>query len=608
MGDDRTVVRVTLHSSVPSPMLKSQISLVFVLSAFAVAAPPTKDYELMFEDNFDGSRVNEAVWRYREGPRTSGTWINGLNRKENVLVKDGDLVVRCMVEKINGKTENTGGGLISKANFGYGYYETRSKPFMAGKGVHSAFWQAGANRDDKWDGNNSIFEIDSYEIDSGHFIGANNLYVHLAPAGMNELPWPYRNGLPFKLDRDGWWIDAYEYTPEGVTFYEHGKVVGQADFTDLCARQMVWLTALNGVGKVDADKQPADTRFDYFRYYAKDFPGHNLLPNGGFEYNQGKNPNSPISWRREGSDKAFSVIKGDAARDGHYLRVGDGNDFDVRLFQKLEFIRNGIYQLAARVRNPGGKVKASLMANGRKVDIPASDEWSLVRLNDVPVTEKTVEIALTAVGDSGNALCIDDIQFKKPVAPGGTPPPERPFTLDQDPIWKIAMNRPIDFSGDASFFFISRNVGFGDAMTLKVDLTPKIRAAMCPIMRTPPKGRNGWAVVLGDKGELAFRIGSKADFTEIVVPDAYQANRKIQLKCVYQKGSAAVFVNGKKMAEKSGIAHGVKDSTQAGTFGATLSGFDAIGEVIGESRKPKGKGRNYVGSVSRLQIFNRVAE
>ena len=149
--------------------MKSQLILATALSAWAVAAPPSRDYELMFEDNFDGGQLNEATWAYREGPRTSGTWINGLNRKENVFLKDGNLVIRCQVETINGKTENTGGGVISRANFGYGYYETRSKPFMAGKGVHSAFWQAGGNWDGKPDANNNIFEIDSYEIDSGHF-------------------------------------------------------------------------------------------------------------------------------------------------------------------------------------------------------------------------------------------------------------------------------------------------------------------------------------------------------------------------------------------------------------------------------------------------------
>ncbi len=592
-----------------NPMIKKFALLSVSLTAAAIAAPPGGGYELLFEDNFDGPQVNAAAWRYREGPRTSGTWINGLNRKENVFIKDGNLVIRAMVEPINGKTENTGGGLISRSNFGYGYYETRSKPFMAGKGVHSAFWQAGANKNDKWDNNNNIFEIDSYEIDSGQWIGANNLYVHIAPKDMGELPWPYRNGLPFRLDKDGWWVDGYEYTPEGVTFYEHGKIVGQAEFHDLAAQQMVWLTALNGVGKVDVAKQPGDTFFDYFRYYAKDFPGHNLLPNGDFEYNHDKTPKSPIAWHQDGTENAFTVVRGPAARNAYYLEIGGAMPFEIRLFQKLEYLRNGDYQLTAKIRNPGGRVKASLIANGRTVVIPAADEWTLVQIDSVPVTRNTAEIAIHAAGAPGDVLSIDDIQFRKPVPAGQLAPPERPFTLARDPIWQIAMTRPIDFSGDASFFFISRNVGYGNAMTLSVDLTPGILATMCPITRAPAKGKNGWAVVLGDKGEVAFRIGSKADFTDVVAPGAYSPGKTIRLKCVYNKGTASIYIDGRKVAEKSGIPQGVKDSTQAGTFGAVLSGFDAVGEVIGESaKKPAGKGRNYVGRIFDLRIYNRVAD
>lgn len=231
----------------------------FILASAAslFAAPPSADYELIFEDEFSGP-VNESMWNYREGRRTMGTWINALNQKTNVSTKAGNLVITARTEEIKGKKEYTGGGLISKRNFGYGYYETRSKPFMAGKGVHSAFWQAG--------GNGRIFEIDSYEIDSGSYMACRNLYVHICPSSYaNEMPWPHRAHLPFKLDKDGWWINAFEYTPEGVVFYENGKVKATADFPDLAAQQVVWLTALNGTGKVDEEKQPGDTLFDYFR-------------------------------------------------------------------------------------------------------------------------------------------------------------------------------------------------------------------------------------------------------------------------------------------------------------------------------------------------------
>lgn len=89
---------------------------------------------------------------------------------------------------------------------------------------------------------------------------------------------------------------------------------------------------------------------------------------------------------------------------------------------------------------------------------------------------------------------------------------------------------------------------------------------------------------------------------------AYSPGRTVKVRLVYQNGTASIFLDGRKVAEKSVIPHGVRDSKQAGTLGATLSGFDAVGEVIGESKKPRGKGRNYEGSVFDLQIHNRVAE
>ena len=36
-----------------------------------------------------------------------------------------------------------------------------------------------------------------------------------------------------------------------IAIVDHGKIVARADFPDLVAQQNVWLTALNGVGKVE---------------------------------------------------------------------------------------------------------------------------------------------------------------------------------------------------------------------------------------------------------------------------------------------------------------------------------------------------------------------
>jgi hypothetical protein len=262
-----------MKSTVPR-LITLVVAAALALARFAAGAPPTADYELLFAEEFDGDRVNVQDWSFRTGFRT-GTGINGLNLAANVVVADGHLVIAAKQETVNGRVENTGGGLIGKHRFGFGYYECRSQPFMGGRGVHSAFWQRGLGEE-----NNAIFEIDSYELDSTSRIASNNLYVDVSPSGFMDLAWPHRANVPLTLPADGWFIDAYEYTPEGVVFYDHGRVVARVDLAGLVAAQNIWLTALNGVGTVDAARLPGVTRFDYFRYYARDYPGVNLLANG----------------------------------------------------------------------------------------------------------------------------------------------------------------------------------------------------------------------------------------------------------------------------------------------------------------------------------------
>lgn len=573
------------------------LALTFSLASFIHAAPPSSDYELIYSDEFTNG-VNEAMWSYREGRRTMGTWINAMNLKENVSVKDGNLVITAKTEEIKGKKEYTGGGLISKRNFGYGYYETRSRPFMEGKGVHSAFWQAG--------GNGRIFEIDSYEIDSGSDMACRNLYVHVSPSKYGtEMPWPHRAHLPFKLDKNGWWINAYEYTPEGVIFYENGKVVGQAEFTDLAAQQVIWLTALNGTGKVDESKQPGDTLFDYFRYYAKDWTGHNLLPNGNFEYNQDRSPSKPIAWTLNGDVSECVLIKGDAPRDAYALKIGTGKSHRVKLSQKIDFIRNGNYEFVAKVKRSGLHAKALFMVNNEQVPIPVSSTWTSVVCKDIQVKDHAASVELTVEGNTNDTLLVDDVQFRKPGKD-----PQRPFVLDRDEIWKIGEKEPLLFAGGSGFFIFGRNVGYGDAMTLSLTMTAKATMNTMPVNRQPDTGRDGWALVLTDKGDVVFRVGSKKEFVDVIAPNAYKAGQAVNIRCIYDKTAARILIDGVKVAERSDITFGIMDGTKAGKLGTTESGYEAVGEVMGEINQPKKRTRsvNFSGQISNLRIYNRAVE
>lgn len=234
-------------------------------------------------------------------------------------------------------------------------------------------------------------------------MGCNNLYIHISPKGFKEVPWPCRVNIPFSLQPGGRFLDAYEYTPDGVHFYDNGKLVARAEWHDLTAAQAVWLTALNGCGKVDGDKLPGETTFEYFRYYGWDYPGVNLLPNGSFEYNQDKvDPTRPVAWQQDGSAGAGRVAGGNAARDRYKLRHGKADGpYAITTRQSLEYIMNGDYELSAMVRSSGGQALAQMRAcdfggKERVVTISASEHWTRITIPHVPITNHRVTVGKSA--------------------------------------------------------------------------------------------------------------------------------------------------------------------------------------------------------------------
>lgn len=574
-------------------------------------APPAPDYELLFADEFDGSRVNERDWNFRLGPRT-GTGIDGLNLARNVRVADDHLIIVAKQETVDGRPANTGGGLISKHRFGYGYYECRSQPFMAGRGVHTAFWQRGLGGLE----NNSIFEIDSYELDSTQKMACNNLYVDVSTKGYLELAWPHRAQVPLQLPPDGWWIDAYEYTPDGVVFYDQGKVVARADFPDLVAAQNVWLTALNGVGKVDADKQPGETRFDYFRYHARDYPGANLLGNGGFEYNQDKvDLQRPVAWREEGDVAASRVVRGGAAHGDFKLRHEGDRAYAVTTAQTLEFIRNGDYELCARVRRGGKQTAARVRVfdfGGTAVsaEIPVTDAWTELWIPRVAVSNHGVTIAITSAGGAGDWLEVDEVQFMKPPLPGQRPRPSRSFAFrDGDPIWQIAQREPIAFSGDEKFYFFGRNCGLGVAMTVSFVLQPVKLSSTFPIARLPKTGDTGWGVGLTETGDIFFRVGSHANHRDVRAPAACRVGTATRVACVFDRGTALVYVDGVLRQRVDGLKVSPQDTTAPGRLGANSGLYDAVGDVTLTADAPPPKAQrfqNYAGTLGDIRVYNRA--
>ena len=578
------------------------------------AQPPSGDYQLLFEENFDGNSVNEKDWSYRLDRRQGGNF-NALNLKKNVSVSGGLLHIAVRQDTINGISESTGGGLISKHNFGFGYYESLSKPFMEGTGVHSAFWQAGGTNPEVV---NRVFEIDSYEIDSKTFLGDNNLYIHICPKEFSEVPWPHRAKIPLKFRENGWLCDAFEYTPEGVVFYDNGEIVAKAECNNLVAAQKVWLTALNGFGKVEKEKQPGETVFDYFRFYAKAHPGDNILPNGSFEYNQDKvDPSKPVAWYTNSQDNAIRVVKEDAYSGNYFLKLGsDDKPFSAEIRQELEFIVNAKYTLTAMVRSPDEPDIAEIVIDGFGGEvvsrtISVSSGWRKIEIKDIPVSNNRIGISFKVVGDSGKWIEIDDIQLTVP-AIRGKGKENKPLVLIGDPIWHLAKADPIVFSGDDKFYFFDRNVGYGDAITVSFRIKPDLKGNMTPIARMPKEGKSGWAIQLSENGSVNFRIGSQADHFCLSAPDAYPIGKECLITCVFTKDLAEIAVNGRIVATQNGIKYNTFDKTAAGRVGDTQTNFQSIAEVfipevkIDNSVPNKNVNLKFKGSKRDVRIYNRA--
>ncbi len=592
----------------------TKIAFILFLSVFQnnifAEAPAGKGYTLIYNEEFKGDTLNTNDWFYREGRREGLDWVDGFNRKENVYVKDGALHIICRREFLNGRMENTGGGVLSKRDFGYGYYECLSKPFMAGHGVHTSFWQRGSLRN-----NNDIFEIDSYEIDSKQYVATNNLYMNLTRKGQKSTPWPFRAHVEFELDKDGWFLDGYEYTPDGIIFYDNGKEVAKCDWHQLTANQMMWLTALNGVGKLDTAAQPGESVFKYFRYYAKDYPGINLLPNGNFEFNSDRiEAHKPVSWTPSGTKNAIEVVEGNAVRDNYKLRIGKNEAFSATIQQPLSYIMNGTYQLTAYVRT-SAKIKNAVIKvsdfGGKELSaiIQPASKWTKITIPAIEVTNHQVSFVVSADGNANEWVEIDNIEFMKLALKGQKMAKQLPFWEKDAPMWQLATKEPVTFTGDQKFFFFARNVGYGDSITVNFKLNAAVIANTVPIARMPKKGDSGWAIQLRQDGTLVFSIGSEANHHDVIAPNAYKAGKAMDVSCVFVNGTALIYANGKLLKKESGITQNTKDATAAGRLGTVNQKFETVGDVVLESDKKSvesSKFQNFKGTLQNVKMYNRV--
>jgi beta-glucanase (GH16 family) len=576
----------------------------------APTTPPSPEYRLVFEDNFDGDKVDESFWDYRVGKRggedeTAG-WINALNRKENVTLSGGMMRIRHAQEQINGKTENTCGGLISKRRFGYGYFETRYKPLMiTSTGTHAAFWMRGIARTDQPGEDptrpafNVVFEIDSSEVSSPHWIGTNNLYPQLQTKESGPIPWVHRCFIPITPDADGFIVDAFEYRPDGVIFYDNGKEVARTDWNMLHANQEIWLTSLAGAGwrQMDAKQLPCEALFDYFRFYSRDWPGANLLGNPGFEYNTDhRDPQIPLCWLETGDVAASFVATGNAFKHNAFLRHSATTPYKIETSQTLQHILDGPYIASAMVRSSGGQRVARLRlsspgASDLSADIPATEQWTRVEIGPFDVKGNTATLAITSDADPGQWIEVDDVVFMKPPLPGQKPVEPRPFRIPEDPPYQILTGELRSFADGRGYLF-DRTLGIGSAFSVCFTMKPSKVALQTPIERFPADNATGWSVQLTPEGDVTLLIGNAKKSAAVVAPKAYRPGEISRVVCTFDRGAATLYIDGKPLASRADLPKVIDDKTAPGTIGIYWTRND--------------RASSYDGQLGDVRVYNRA--
>lgn len=246
--------------------------LTFLFLALPLCAQPPAGYRLKWSDEFEGSSLDTSKWMYR-----SDVKMDSSQRPENISVANGQLTIHLRKEAHREKGY-TGGGVISRQRFRYGYYEARVKMHGA-SGWHQSVWAMYAGDGSTTYPQQMRTEIDAMEFDSDvTWKGHMGLIKWQGPGKNTSLtctPGVYRGALGFDASA-GFHNYGFEWTPKEVKFYLDGDLrcalpyppsEGEHDLINF------WLTAIayeQLSGKVDDAALPGKMLIDRAAFYERE--------------------------------------------------------------------------------------------------------------------------------------------------------------------------------------------------------------------------------------------------------------------------------------------------------------------------------------------------
>lgn len=256
-------------------------ALLFLVSlgAHAQTAPP--NYSLVFSDSMGSSVLDQSKWNYRTDAKALSAQLPA-----NIVETGGYADINLAQQSFAGYSW-TGGGLVSKDSFRYGYYQVKAK-ITANTGWHTSFWLFAGNGTTTYN-TAAKTEIDDFEINTDNPSSISMGYIEWnngSTVGGTRCNSNYNPGFSTAA---GYHYYGIEWTESGVTYYIDGtQVCTQSYPASSWTHDLVniWLTSIGYTSDISVAANPSPNSFADVSYYVRDYYVNALEP-GYAEYGSG---------------------------------------------------------------------------------------------------------------------------------------------------------------------------------------------------------------------------------------------------------------------------------------------------------------------------------
>jgi Glycosyl hydrolases family 16 len=312
------------------------------------------NYVLQWSDNFAGGALDVTKWNYRTDIKAKSAQLPA-----NVsLDSSGHMNIALRQQHFAGQNF-TGGGIISKAAFRYGYFQVKAKT-TTNPGWHSSFWMFAGNGVTTY-APGALTEIDDFEIDSS------------APdvISMGMLDWSHGKAIASKRCnanyKAGWSTAAgyhtygLEWTEEEITYYLDGSRICTQPYppTQYTHDPLnIWLTAIGYSANVAVKDPASPMSFAQVVFYIRDYYIGNGEP-GYVEYGSGWQESSSPGYSNIPS--RVSCQRGASA--SYTPTILQSGTYDVEVYESQNADADPAAQLT--IQHAGGSTAKTInFANG----------------------------------------------------------------------------------------------------------------------------------------------------------------------------------------------------------------------------------------------------